>query len=389
MRCLFNRVRHFGGEPEEHRLALLGRYRQREAHHCIGLLDQPACDNTVRIPSSIEEPGQIAQEISLEGITVHQFGLSESNRLARVTAHQGALAATLYEAEDVFSKSAFDAWSGQYPYRYGFDSDDPNMFYNSMARLGLTAMPTGRAVVVADVVLQQLPPNLLMMSGDFVGRSAAVAAAPSLSWLKDARARPESTGAPCAWIPISTAAEADQTLAILKDRLTPALEEHGVAIDTGLAIPDGLSGSQLAIITAHGSIIPEGRFFQVVADDADMRLTSATISGAVQNAGLVVLFVCSAGRFDKHPMADTTTGLAKQLLDRGCSAVIASPWPLHASVPAYWLPVFLDAWSSGQPVIDANFTANKAVEIRLGDSPAYCLAMTLFGDPLLMRPRRE
>jgi hypothetical protein len=71
-----------------------------------------------------------------------------------------------------------------------------------------------------------------------------------------------------------------------------------------------LSGAELAIITAHGGIVPEGRFFQVVADDADMRLTSAAISGAVRNAGIVVLFVCSAGRFDKHPMADTTTGLA-------------------------------------------------------------------------------
>jgi hypothetical protein len=75
-------------------------------------------------------------------------------------------------------------------------------------------------------------------------------------------------------------------------------------------------------------------------------------------------------------------GLTKQLLDQGCSAVIASPRPLHASVPAYWLPAFLDAWSSGRPVIDANFEANKAVEKAMGDFPAYCLAMSVFGNPL-------
>jgi hypothetical protein len=143
-----------------------------------------------------------------------------------------------------------------------------------------------------------------------------------------------------------------------------------------------LSGAKLAIITAHGGIVPEGRFFQVVGDDADMRLTSAAISSAVRNAGIVVLFVCSAGRLDKHPMADTTTGLAKELLDRGCSVVLASPWPLNASVPAYWLPAFLDSWSRESPVIDANFEANKAVERALGNSPANCLAMTVFGDPL-------
>ena len=36
-------------------------------------------------------------------------------------------------------------------------------------------------------------------------------------------------------------------------------------------------------------------------------------------------------------------------------------------------------------MIDANFEANKAVEKALGDSPAYCLAMTVFGDPLLVK----
>lgn len=355
------------------------------ADHAIRLRASGTAQPASALPSSVEEPGEIAREVSREGITVHLLGLSESNRLARVTAQKGVLGGTLYELDDVFSKSAFDQWSGQYPYRYGFDSDDPNMFYNSMAKLGLTAVPDERGLVVADVALQQLPPNLLMISGDFIGRSVPVAAAPSLSWLKDVRTRPDRTGAPYAWIPISTAPEADQTLAILKDRLTPTLEEHRIAVDTDLAIPDGLRGSQLAIIAAHGGIIPEGRFFQVVADDADMRLTSATISDAVSNGGLVVLFVCSAGRFDKHPMADTTTGLAKQLLDRGCAAVIASPWPLNASVPAYWLPTFLETWSSGLPVIDANFTANKAVEHAMGNSPANCLALTVYGDPLLKR----
>jgi hypothetical protein len=36
--------------------------------------------------------------------------------------------------------------------------------------------------------------------------------------------------------------------------------------------------------------------------------------------------------------------------------------------------------------LDANFDANKAVTKAMGDSPAYCLAMTVFGDPLAMRP---
>jgi hypothetical protein len=344
--------------------------------------------NRPALPSSIEEPGETAKEISRDGISVHLLGLAESNRVARVTAEAGELTDTVYEPVGIFSKDALDAWSKQFPYRYGFNSDEPNIFYNSMRELGLTAAPSIPALLITDVALQQLPPNLLMASGEFMGSTVPMAAAPSLSWLKDVRARPARSGAPFAWIPIADVPGADQTLAILADRVNPALQAHAITLDTGPVIPAGFSGAELAIIAAHGGIIPEGRFFQVVADDADMRVTSAAISGAVRNAGIVVLFVCSAGRFDKHPMADTTTGLAKELLDRGCSAVIASPWPLNAGVPAHWLPTFLDSWSRGSPVTEANFQANKAVERALGRFPANCLAMTVFGDPLLTKLTR-
>lgn len=337
------------------------------------------------LPSSIDEPADFAKEISRAGISVTLLGVAETNRVVRVTAQGGELSATISEPSDVFSKAAFDTWGEQYPYRYGFDSDDPNRFYNSMRGLGISAAPTTRALLVADVALQQLPVNLLMASGEFLGLQVPAAAAPSLSWLKEARARPARTGAPFAWIPIADDAEAIQTLGVLADRLSGTLRTHSIGLDTGLAVPKGLTGAELAIITAHGSIIPEGRYFQVVADDADMRLTPDAISIAARNAGVVILFVCSAGRFDKHPMADTTTGLAKELLDRGCSAVIASPWPLNASVPAYWLPAFMEAWSVGATVIDANFEGNKAVERAIGNSPANCLALTVFGDPLLTR----
>ncbi|QOF72459.1 hypothetical protein IG197_05110 [Aminobacter sp. SR38] len=340
------------------------------------------------LPSSIDEPANIAKEISRAGISVILLGVADSNRVVRVTAEGGELSATIHEPADVFSKAAFDTWGEQYPYRYGFDSDDPNIFYNSMRGLGIGAAPTTRALLVADVSLQQLPANLLMASGEFLGLQVPVAAAPSLSWLREARTRPARTGAPFAWIPIADDPEAIQTLGVLADRLSGTLRDHSIGLDTGLAIPEGLSGAELAIVTAHGSIIPEGRFFQVVADDADMRLTPDALSTAARNAGVVILFVCSAGRFDKHPMADTTTGLAKELLDQGCSVVIASPWPLNASVPAYWLPAFMEAWSVGATVTDANFEGNKAVERALGNSTANCLALTVFGDPLVTK-RRE
>jgi len=95
--------------------------------------------------------------------------------------------------------------------------------------------------------------------------------------------------------------------------------------------------------------------------------------------------VCSGGRQDEHPVASTTVGLPKQLLERGSSAVIASPWPLDSRVPSHWLPAFLTAWEAGDKLIDANASANRAVAREMGDSPARVMAMTLYGNPFLCR----
>jgi len=339
------------------------------------------------LPSKIEEPAEIAIGLSADGLAIHLLGVTNSGRLARVTAVSGVLHDTVFEEDGTFSPDAIEKWGAEFPYRYGFEADNPNLFYRSMRDIGVTIPPFTRNLLVMDTSLQQLPPNLVLASDEFAGGAGAVAAAPSLSWLRDARLRTRRPGKSVAWIPISTVEGADQTLATLADRLNDPFEKHGIVLRTGAGIPDDLSASELAIVTAHGGIVPEGRFFQVVADDGILKLTTAMMSTAVKDAGLVILFVCSAGRFDKHPLANTTVGLAKELLDRGCSAVIASPWPLHASVPAYWLPAFLEAWAAGLPVIDGNFEANKAVAKALGDSPAYRLAMSVFGDPLLRKPK--
>jgi hypothetical protein len=334
------------------------------------------------LPTTVEGPAQIAKDLSRSGIDVHVMALAESNALVRVMARDGALGDVVVEPAEIFSKDRLDAWSRQFPYNYGFERPDSNVFHTSMRGLGFSSMDSRRAVFIMDTSLQQLPPNLLLVSDDLIGRSAATAIAPSLFWLGDAQKRSPPAGGSAAWIPITASGKSDQTLAMIKDRLDGTFVGHDIAVDTKTEIPASLEGLKLAIIAAHGGIVPEGRFFQVVADDADMKISASALARAVRNVGVVILFVCSAGRFDKHPMASTTVGLTKQLLDRGCSTVIASPWPLHASVPAYWLPAFLDAWSSGIPVIEANFQANKAVERAMGDFPAYCLAMSVFGNPL-------
>jgi len=131
--------------------------------------------------------------------------------------------------------------------------------------------------------------------------------------------------------------------------------------------------------------VPEGRYFSVVADEVDLRMTSSELANALRSAELAILLVGSGGRFDRHPFANTTIGLARDLLDRGCRTVIASPWPLDSQVPPHWLPRFLELWEAGVSAMDANFQANKAVERVIGDAPAGCLAMSVLGDPLLKK----
>ncbi|HEX8320459.1 hypothetical protein [Longimicrobium sp.] len=131
----------------------------------------------------------------------------------------------------------------------------------------------------------------------------------------------------------------------------------------------------------------EKRFFRVVADDSDVKITPAALAGSLGGVGTVVLFVCSGGRIDKHPGSSAVLGMAKRLLTSGCRAVVAPTWPLEVSVPGVWLPGFLAEWERGTPVIDACFAANTAARAEFGWNPKRCLAMTVYGDPLVAKTR--
>lgn len=340
------------------------------------------------VPASIQEPAELAEEFSRLGISVVLLGLNTKGNLVRVTAKKGSLGTVTREDPAVFSKARFDDWSKQFPYGYADVPETDNIFHTSMRGLGLTIAETGRVLFVMDAALQQLAPNLLLVSNEFVGRTIPVAAAPSLAWLRAALAgRRKTSGQNLAWIPSVAKEGGDTTLSMVAERLKPTLTANSIKLEVGSEIPRHLSGSAFVMVAAHGGIMPEGRFFRVVANDADLRITSAALTKCLRGVELVILFVCSGGRFDRHPFANTTVGLAKDLLNHGCMTVIASPWPLDARVPSHWLPQFLALWEAGYFVVDANFEANKAVEKAMGNSPARCLAMTVFGDPLLVKQR--
>ena len=333
-----------------------------------------------------DAPAAAAQSLSMHDISVVTLACSQSG-LVRTVAMHGVLSGPFSEPTETFSEKRLIEWTVSYPYGYR-QVADVNEFYLSTSGIGLTEI-ADRSVVVSDAAMQAYPPNLLAVGDDLAGRTRRLASAPSLAWLKGAvECERISDGRMTAWIPDAAPEGGLSTLGMIADRLRESFDRYGVVVTSGNAPPAGLAGSDMAIVAAHGGLAEDARFFRVVTDDVALAIASSTLSGALANIGVVVLFVCSGGRLDKHPGASTTVGLAKRLLDNGCNAVIAPPWPLDVSVPPHWLPVFLAEWSNGACVIDACFTANEAVRASLGDDPAKYLAMSVHGNPLARRQVR-
>lgn len=334
------------------------------------------------LPASIDEPVQTLEDLSSRGLRIEMLAFDSDDRLVRVSANAGVL--TVQREDAAFSLRRLQEWSLRFPYEYGLDTDEANLFYTSMNGLGLSLGAGERAIFILDTRLQRLPPQLLLINGDLLGHETAVAVAPSLSWLKAAVATPRKPYAPpAAWISTAVEGDGNGTLATVADRAADVLEGHGIALQTGDRLPEHLKGAQLAIVAAHGGLADENRYFQVLSDEARFRMSAPALARALEGAGVVVLFVCSGGRQDEHPNASTTVGLPKQLLDRGSRAVIASPWPLDSRVPSHWLPAFLAEWDAGGTLIDANAAGNRAVGTQMGGEPRDALAMTLYGNPLL------
>jgi hypothetical protein len=342
------------------------------------------------LASNLGAPAKAAEQLSRNGITVALLGLDINSHLVHVTFREGESGPVVCEDPSTFSRSRFQEWAERYPYAYGVDTAVGNTFHTSQQGMGTTLQLQTRALLVTAAPLQILPPNIVLINGELAGRKAAMASAPSLAWIT-ARRRVHrgQSGRRYAWIPLTEDEANRGTLEMVAERLKSCLSDHEITLDTGIHMPKDLTHSSLVVVVAHGQIGPDGSYFQSMADDDGRRVSPIYLARALAHTHIVVLFVCSGGRTDKHPYASTTVGLPKEVLDRGCSAVVASPWPLDSRVPSHWLPAFLEKWDVGTQLIDANFRANKAVERAMGDAPELCLAMNVYGDPLASAATRD
>ena len=64
----------------------------------------------------------------------------------------------------------------------------------------------------------------------------------------------------------------------------------------------------MAVIAAHGSVHPEGRYFQLVSDEGVLKVSAADLAGALRNVDVVIPFVCSGRRPAATPIASWERG---------------------------------------------------------------------------------
>lgn len=342
-----------------------------------------------RIPDSVELPLAQAAKLAREAaLPVVFLGLDSEESLLRVTVESdGTASAPVREADTVFSGDRFYKWAEEFPYRYGVDDKSFNLFFTSTEKIGVGGLPE-RAAIIASTSLQRIPPNIIRVGDGFAGDDRRLFTAPSMAWLEAAHALEAGDGRSAAWISTEASPEGSQTLQTIADRLRGTLDDFGVTLDEEAMVPTGLAGAELAIIAAHGGLLPGGFYFHVIGNDAEFKAAAGRLAEAVRGAGVAVLFICSGGRIDSHPMANTTIGLVKYALEAGCRTVVASPWPLDSRVPSYWLPAFLDAWRKGSTVVDAVYEANQVVKNRFRSEQQDYLAMNVYGDGLRVRSKR-
>jgi hypothetical protein len=349
------------------------------------------------VPPSVMEvdwPVLYAKSLNDAGLDVVFLGLDSVGELVVTHASNGHVQSIKQPHHDRSFRLRIQTWLEDYPRQYGYvdAADGDNEFFITMERLDVRLPAPESLLVIAEPLLQQLTLNLGVVTPEnggypfFLGTTTAVGMTPSLTWLSMARVSERSgKTAYKAWISTQEGPEANGTLSRALERLSGTFEDFRFTVDNGRQLPSDLSDAGLAVITAHGGLTKEGRYIHSIRDEDSLFEAPTALAAALAGVEVVILFVCSGGRIDKHPWGNTTVGLPKLLLNNGCRVVIASPWPLDVKVTYNWLEPFLREWEAGSTVLCATKRANEEVAGRLGGRPQYSLAMTAYGDILLTK----
>ncbi|WP_116866651.1 CHAT domain-containing protein [Pseudomonas syringae] len=356
-------------------------------------------------PLTVERPIRFAQMLAQEHqVSVLMLAHDSADELVATIVETGGERVQRVAASSITARERLRVWSQAYPFKYGLieprervdvDGNGSRLrsvgdgeFYESMRPFSIPLPVGNRVLVVAEPEVAQLAFNLVLRpGGDLIGYDTAIGTVPSLTWLEATFQRDRTSGeCRVAWISdAGDPAELD-AMRVVRGMLEPHLDSYRITLDTSRNLPLGLEGAQMAIVTAHGQLARGDRYFRRIVDEGALKESPLALAQSLARVELVILFVCSGGRMDRHPSASTTVGLPKMLLEQGCRTVIASPWPLESLAAGPWLEGFLVHWEQGATAMDACHEANKRMAARREGEPQFSLAMAVYGDPLLVRP---
>ncbi|HCJ8955396.1 TPA: CHAT domain-containing protein [Escherichia coli] len=356
------------------------------ADHAINTAIKPG-------PLEIEWPVEYAKMLNTQGAEVVFLGLDTAGELAVIHVSQQSIERIEQPKYTSSFKSRMLTWLENYPYQYGLidTANGNNEFFATMESLDIRLPSANNLLVIAEPELQQLTLNLALIKNhdddmeDFIGYQTSIGMVPSLTWLSMVRQSQRSSNqARKAWISHQEGPNGGGTLGVALQRLEGTFNEFGFSLDTEQRLPD-LTNASLSVIVAHGGLTQSGRYIHRISDEETLVESPEALANSVRYSDVVILFVCSGGRIDKHPWSNTTVGLPKLLLNNGARAVIASPWPLDVKVTYRWLHPFLTKWDTGASLFEATKSANDDIARNLGKSPQYALAMTVYGDGFLTK----
>jgi len=356
-------------------------------------------------PLTLERPIRFAQSLAREHkVSVLMLAHDSVGELVATIVEPGGAEVQRPPIVSTTAQDRLRAWSQTYPFKYGLinprervavDGNGSRLrsvgdgeFYESMRPFSIPLPQGNRVLVVAEPEVAQLAFNLVLRpDGDLIGYDTAIGMVPSLTWLEATRQRPRTRGERrVAWLSDAGDPTEFDAMSVVRGMLEPHLDSYRITLDTSRNLPQGLEGAQMAIVTAHGQLARGDRYFRRIVDEGALKESPLALAQALARVELVILFVCSGGRMDRHPSASTTIGLPKMLLEQGCRTVIASPWPLESLAAGPWLEGFLAHWEQGDTAMDACHEANKRMAARREGEPQFSLAMMVYGDPLLVRP---
>jgi len=350
-------------------------------------------DKPISFYSNLSDPVCIAKEICINNnISIVLIGLDGRKKIVVGLCNMHGDVEIFTENDLDISFEKFSKWKVDFPYMY--DNDNPehdfNYVYDSMSDIGLNINLDGEVFFVLDTSIHSLTPKLFQHNDNFLGYSnLGIAITPSISWLKNKMDNDQITnGRLACWISDdkpSTVENEILPLQIMLDNFQSLsiFDDFDIHLNQENALPKTFKNSELVIIGAHGSVSEKLHTFSKISDEAQLKEHYSKLARRLENCGVVILFVCSSGRFNSHPEANTTIGLAKELIKNGCSAVIASPWPLDVMCTSHWLSKFLNSWINERKTLNKSVCeANLHVAERYSYDPLKYLALTIYGNPL-------